>query len=184
MKKRYIAVLAAILILGFSSLAKATLFADFWAVDVDHNGVTLDFNLYSPPVTLWFSTDQSNWIRLFKAESPFSALSTTLTLEDTTHLYLKLAPLSMLTSVSTVAPSAVETPKVTFNGPYADKLYNSLSIQWGTGDNPFPLSFITPEGGDKFASESPVPIPDAALLFGTGLIGFIGARRKIRIKTA
>ena len=180
--KRYIAVLVAILILGFSSLAGAALYADFWAVDAANDKVTtLDFTLFTTPASLWYSTDEINWFMLFNSESPFSALSSTLTFKgkSTTHLYLQLDnPLSTSAKASTFASALPATPVVSFNGPDAENLYNSLFIQWSGTGNPLPFMLITPMGNDKLASESPVPIPTAALLFSTGLIGFIGAKRK------
>jgi hypothetical protein len=174
MMKRHVAILVAFLVLGFSSMARASLFADFWAVDANHDGVTtLDLNLFTAPASLWFSTDEINWALLFNSEAPLAALSSKLTLKGTTHLYLQLDnPFPAMVKVSALAAAPATTPTVTYNGQ------NSLFIQWGGKDNLLPLSFITPEGKDIVASNNPVPIPTAALLFGTGLMGFIGIRRK------
>lgn len=178
--KRIIMVLLALFVLGTSSPAFATLYADFWAADRDGGGVTLDFTLFSTPATLWFSTDSSNWIRLFKAEDAFSLLTNSLTMESTTHLYLKMDPgVPPITGLGGPVAAAAE-PTVSFIGSAGEDQYNGLFIQWtGIGELPS-LSFITPAGGDKVSS---VPVPSAVFLLGSGFASFVVFRRRIRQKT-
>jgi hypothetical protein len=176
MRKRCIMVVFAFLVLGFTSPAKAALFADFWATDTNGGGVTLDFSMFTAPATLYFSTDQTNWVQLFDASGNFSMLTASLTLLHTTHLYLMLEPQPSGGLGGPVVPE----PTLTYSGSDGHNGFNSLSILWGNGNSPFSLNFITPKGGDKVAAA--VPIPPAALLFSTGLIGFIVLRRKSSAK--
>lgn len=175
MMKRIIMMMLAALVFGTSSPVSASFYADFWAADVDGGGVTLDFSLFSTPATLWFSTDNSNWIRLFKAEDAFSLLTDSLTMESTTHLYLKMDLAAPPITGLGGPVAAAATPTVIFSGPDGNDLYNALFIQWtGTGVLPS-ISFITPEGGDNVSS---APIPSAAFLLGSGLFGFVVFRRR------
>jgi hypothetical protein len=166
----------AFLVLGFTCPAKAALYADFWATDTDGGGVTLDFSMFTAPATLWYSTDQTNWIQLFNAGGNFSTLTDSLTFLHTTHLYLMLNP---QTSTGLGGPVVAE-PTLTYYGSDGHNGFNSMSILWGNGSSPFSLNFITPKGGDKVSAQTPVP--QAALLFSTGLIGFIVLRRKTQAK--
>ncbi len=176
MVKKNIMAILTIFILGISSPAFATLYADFWATDVNGGGVTLDFNLLSTPATLWFSTDNSNWIRLFRADDAYSLLTSSLTMADTTHLYLKMDLNDAITTLGASA-AAANVPTVLFSGPDGNDLYNALFIQW-TGAGLLPsLSFITPEGGDNVSA---TPIPSAAFLLCSGLVGFVVFRRRNR----
>ena len=173
--KRCIIALLAVVLFGTATPARASLLADFWAVDTDGGGVTLDVSLFSTPATLWFSTDQHNWIRLFQTEDPFSLLSTSLTLGDTTHLFLKMDQIVPTTKSLFAAPA---TPTSIYSGADGNGLYNSLAIKWtGTG-TPFSLSLFTPAGKDGVGSTSSVPIPNAALLFCSGLLGFFAFKRR------
>jgi hypothetical protein len=185
MTKKCIMVMLAFLMLGIAAPARATLYADFWAADIDGDGVTLDFSLFSTPAKLWFSTDKHNWVLLSSAKEAFSSLKTSLTLEDTTHLFLKLDLLQLLKS-PTAPTQDSSASSIVFNGASGNNLYNSLSIQWTGSGSPFSLSFITPEGGDKVTDENPaeVPIPPSALLFSTGLLSFIAVRRKLGMRSA
>jgi hypothetical protein len=177
MMQRIIMVMLAVLVIGTSSPAFATLYADFWAADRDGGGVTLDFTLFSTPATLWFSTDNSNWIRLFKADDALSLLSDSLTMQSTTHLYLKMDLAGLPVTGLGDPLAAAAAPTLSYLGPAGNDQYNGLFIQWtGTGELPS-LSFITPEGSDKVSS---VPLPSAVFLLGSGLAGFVLMRRKAR----
>lgn len=158
MRKSCILSLLAFLLVGLSSPARAQLYADFWAVDTDATpGVTLEFNLLSldPTATFWFSTDQTNWIGVPD--------SNTLKLQTTTHLFLKADP-------------SYSDPLLTFNATDVNNLSNSLFVLWY--DSMPSFSLVTPRGEDKLAAM--IPIPPVALLLGTGLLGFVTFRRKVR----
>jgi hypothetical protein len=68
---------------------------------------------------------------------------------------------------------------LTFQSPqgnyYGLQAYRSLIIDWGGAQTT--VSFSTPENQDFLA---PVPIPAAAWLFGAGLFGLVGIRRKLQ----
>lgn len=146
------------LLVGLSAPVNAQLYADFWAVDNDATpGVTLEFNLLSldPAATFWFSTDQANWIGIPDTN--------TLKLQTTTHLFFKADP-------------SYSDPLLTFNATDENSLSNSLFVLWY---DPMPsFSLVTPKGGDKLAAM--IPIPPAALLLVTGLLGFVAFRRKVK----
>jgi hypothetical protein len=59
---------------------------------------------------------------------------------------------------------------------YGLDAYNSLSVLWGDVGT-LTVSFTTPVGDDDVA---PVPIPATVWLFGAGLVGLVGIRRKLR----
>ena len=52
--------------------------------------------------------------------------------------------------------------------------FRSLVIDWGQGNR---VTFTTPEDTDFIGT---VPIPATAWLFGAGLLGLVGIRRKLR----
>ena len=55
--------------------------------------------------------------------------------------------------------------------------YNTLRIDWNV---PGALAVSILDAGSSFDGMAPVPLPAAAILFGTGLIGVLGvARRKL-----
>lgn len=182
MMKWCIPALLAAILLSTPTPARASLYADFWAVDADGGGVTVDLSLFTTPATLWFSSDQTTWFKLAKATDPFSALTASLSVLDTSHLFLRLdlagTVTPLLKSMAAVKP---EEPQLFYSGSKGDGLYNSLAIQWTGLGSQFAVTTLGIEGADAMSANNPVPIPPAGLLFSTGLIGFIALRRKGRM---
>lgn len=56
--------------------------------------------------------------------------------------------------------------------------YNTIDIQWFVAGGAFPFSVTFGNAGANTDGFAAVPIPHAALLFGTGLIGLIGIARR------
>ena len=72
-------------------------------------------------------------------------------------------------------------------GPFIDGAFSDGSIWSGTFSDPYSLTLVATiihcEAGDVSsldANLSAVPIPTTLLLFGSGLFGLIGIRRKVR----
>jgi hypothetical protein len=180
MKKQYILVMLAVLVLGFASPARASLYADFWAVDSDGGGVYVDLSLFTTPATLWGSSNGTAWFQLAETTTPFSALTTKMYASETSQVFLRL-DLAETPSPFMKSMAVPDEPKLFFSGAKGDGLYNALAIQWTGLGSQFAFSTLGIQGADSLSSENPVPIPPAGLLFSTGLLGFVALRRKSRL---
>jgi len=90
---------------------------------------------------------------------------------DTTRLIYFRADESYTTGLMTF--QALQTEQY-----YGLPAYRSLVIDWAGGAST-ELTFTTAKYKD-FLAPAPVPIPATAWIFGAGLVGLIGVRRKLR----
>jgi hypothetical protein len=179
MKKLFILGMAAFLVFGFTSWASAAFTnpytmgpasAQFFAVDNlgtdGDNLVTLTNLSYTPGYTLQYSVGSDVWNTI--------AAFNNFTVSTTEHF--QLVQLRLFSNTDPV--TYITTATMTFSGQYEkdSPLYNSVQFLFGDAGS-YKFAFETPAGTDHV---SPVPLPGALWLFGAGLIGLVGVRRKIR----
>lgn len=142
-----------------ASAAPATYPMNFWAVDMNgDNSVTLDilnFDFLGGVLTLQYAVNNT---------TSWNNAGEQITLKgDLNQIFFQLI----------AGPDTLTNGKLSFKGQLdTTQLYNSATIAWmGYPD----ISIATPGGTDKV---SPVPVPPAAYLLASGVIGIITMRRK------
>lgn len=176
MKKILILTIAAILIFGFTAPASADFTdpystglttAQFYAVDnlgtSGDNSVTLSNISYVVGYTLQYSLAGSGiWTSV--------ATNSTFTVSTVDHYQL------LLFRLMSAGGEYITTAYLTFTGQYAanSPLYNGVQLIFN-GGSAFLFASETAAGTDHV---SPAPIPTAAWLLATGLIGLVGVRRR------
>ena len=168
--KKLIILAALMLMISVPAVAQASFVqnldpARFWVVDdnsiSDDNLVALELaevGIIGSGNTLQYSLDNAAW-----TDVNFSAPLVIATGDDDWELvYFRLAlgdgGYDTSAAVSFIAPDG--------------ELFNSVLMNWGS----FQLTMAVAGDNDNVA---PVPVPAAVWLFGSGLMGLIGLRRKI-----
>jgi hypothetical protein len=172
MKKVKVFALAVVLVLGFTSLTWASYSVEgpskFYAVDGDSdNSVTLWVSGISllQPGTLYY--DDGLGI------TPVSNAPININTADGK----KLISFQYVTNGTPAVPSITyDTASMLFIGPgtNVDDIYYSVQMMFGNLGQ-LTLAFPIDSVSDRVA---PVPVPAAAWLLGSGIIGLIGIRRK------
>ncbi|MBA3035422.1 MAG: VPLPA-CTERM sorting domain-containing protein [Desulfobacterium sp.] len=199
MKKILILSMAAFLIFGFTSMAKAALtpaLAQFYVIDgpASPDGkVIIDTSLTGINVSgydyLWYQLNGSGWnfIGHIGVSSYIegygyipvtsSIYSTTIMLPDTNTNYGLISfKITDSDQIGGITLSYTVTTR-TFSGLDGVGLYHGVSLLFA--GLPYDMSFTTAVGTDHVAS-SPVPLPGAIWFLGAGLIGLVGVRRRVK----
>lgn len=179
MKKILILSIAAFLVFAFTQQASASL-AQFYAVDNlgtsgGDNLVTLETTSYNPGYTLQYKEGSGSWqnVTTLFYQSIFQKSYFTVDTSETTD-FRELVQLRLLNNSNS---STITNATMLFVGQYFNSnLYNHVELVFGSNTS-FLFAAATPGDTDKV---SPVPLPGAVLLLGTGLIGLVGVRRKFR----
>jgi len=139
----------------------------FWVYDdvVHDESVTLDVTGMGVG-TLQFKTGSLDW-------ADFGSTQDIVTTGGTGNDYFELVWFRLRDPLDTLDTDGVLTfqgsPENNVNGL---NLYNSVIINWS--DVEFSLSFASANNNDNV---SPVPLPPAAFMFFSGLLGLFGVRR-------
>jgi len=180
MKKIFILSMAAFLVFGLTSLASADFTnpytvgfgpAQFYAIDnlgtSGDGNVTLTNLSSTPGYSLQYSLGSGTWTSI-DTGSNFTVTT------GTDHHQLVQLRLSPLTGTG---DPITKISYMTFSGQYApdSSLYNSVFLFFSSQTFASRISFLTPGGTDHV---SPVPIPAAVWLLGSGLIGIVAIRRR------
>jgi hypothetical protein len=162
------------ILLGFASLSEADTVingnVNFWAIDADSDkSIQLSYKnvSISPLITFQYSYDNIIWSD-FASDEGILPLSN---VNDGQHIYLRLEMGNN--------PYKTDGSMHFMGEDTANKLYNSLLVDWGIPNLTLELGFYTPSNGDKL-SPTAAPIPGAGLLLSSGLIGIVAIRRRQR----
>jgi hypothetical protein len=164
MKRLQILAMAAVLVLGISSWAGASVSAQFWVYDgpdTDHNvALTVTDFLLLTPATLQYNIG-GTWTNLFPGNNsltiganPSQLIQFRLDLGSSNYLY---------------------DAEMSWGAP-AGSLFNGVSLNFGPY---WAFAFCTPGGTDHVGNApTTTPIPAAAWLLGSGLLGLIGIGKR------
>lgn len=170
MKNVHVILFTLAILFGASTWSSAMMAApplvQFWAVDADGDGIQLNIlNLITPFPVEYSLNGSDSW-------SPLTGNQ--LELSETSQVFLRLSTgSSNYTDRGTsmyIGPDSVQT-----------NYFNSLLVQWDPNST-IGYSLIAPSNSDKISPDQPTatPIPGAAWLFASGLIGMVAARKKAR----
>jgi hypothetical protein len=171
MKRLQILAMAAVLVLGISSLAVAEVSAQnpfgFYVYDTNNDqSVSLSLGGFSPYGTLEYSTDGGNW----------NNFTSTVPITLSGNATSQLIQFHLLIGPDIYTFGTIEFGGEVNNGLWHSatlNFYNSITNQW--------LAYtVGTAGGSDSIGNAPTttPIPAAAWLLGSGLLGLIGIGKR------